>query len=124
MDAITTPVTRRLDPPARHARPLWATPLFVVGVGVLAWVLLVRPFLNSPERRAGRDLDGARQLLEKPEGDSVEAAKLLNAHWNIQNTWLGGAVKRNSSSGGRWPDKPNRDRRSRHPTCGPRPCTI
>ncbi len=63
--------------PRRISRPLWAAPLFVLGVAVLGWVFVVRPFFNSPDRQPGRDLAAARQLLGRADGDPVEAEKLV-----------------------------------------------
>ncbi len=65
--------------PRGIARPLWAVPLLVVGFGVLAWVVVARPFLNSPERQPARDLAAARTLLARADGDPVEAENLVRS---------------------------------------------
>jgi tetratricopeptide (TPR) repeat protein len=63
--------------PRRVSRPLWAAPLFVAGLAVLALVCATRPLLNRPARVTARDLAVARQLLEQPEGQAADAEILL-----------------------------------------------
>jgi tetratricopeptide (TPR) repeat protein len=80
MDSRTNPVPSRRDkrgPPWSVSRPLWAAPLFVAGVAALVWVCVARPFFNRPEGQPARDLAAARLLLERPDGDALEADGLV-----------------------------------------------
>ena len=59
-------------------RGLWQAPAFVLGLGALAAVALLRPLLASGEAASPlkRDLSEARRILERPDGDPEQAAKL------------------------------------------------
>src|SRR6516225_11686135 len=75
MHPLLPPRDEAHGPPRRVSRPLWAAPLFLAGVGVLALVCVTRPLFNRPARLAARDLAAARQLLEQPDtlGSDAEA---------------------------------------------------
>jgi tetratricopeptide (TPR) repeat protein len=62
----------------RPARPsLWAAPLFVVGVGALVAVCLLRPIWpDAVGRRLDRELEAARGLLGRANGDGEEILRL------------------------------------------------
>jgi tetratricopeptide (TPR) repeat protein len=80
MDAMPPPLPLRTGahgPPRPVSRPLWAAPLFLAGVALLASVCVTRPLLNRPARLAARDLADARQLLERPDTAGSEAQALL-----------------------------------------------
>ena len=59
-------------------RGLWQAPVFVLGLGALATVALLRPLLASGEAASPlkRELVEARRILEHPDGDPEQAAKL------------------------------------------------
>ncbi len=59
-------------------RGLWQAPAFVLGVGALAAMALLRPLLGSGEAASPlrRDLAEARRLLDHGDGDPEQAAKL------------------------------------------------
>ncbi len=59
-------------------RGLWQAPAFVLGVGALAAVALLRPLFGLGEAASPlkRDLAEARRLLEHGDGDPEQAAKL------------------------------------------------
>ena len=59
-------------------RGLWQAPAFVLGVGALVAVALLRPLLASGDAAAPlkRDLAEARRLLDHRDGDPEQAAKL------------------------------------------------
>jgi tetratricopeptide (TPR) repeat protein len=61
----------------RPGRPLWQAPVFVLGVGAFLAVWLSRPlFPDNQARRLDRQLNSARQLLERADGDLDEAQRL------------------------------------------------
>jgi tetratricopeptide (TPR) repeat protein len=66
---------------------LWQVPVFLLGIGVLVAVLLLRPVLASSlgmPNKFARELHGARKLLDEPDGDLGRAvAKLENLLQNI-----------------------------------------
>ncbi|MFO0844825.1 MAG: tetratricopeptide repeat protein [Gemmataceae bacterium] len=66
--------------PNGSAPPLWQAPVFVLGVAALVAAWLGRPLW--PDCAAGRaraDLDAARQLLARPDGDAELALKHATA---------------------------------------------
>ncbi|HVS37148.1 MAG TPA: tetratricopeptide repeat protein [Gemmataceae bacterium] len=67
-------------------RGLWQAPVFVLGVAALATAALLRPLLAANESAAPlkRDLAEARRLLEKPDGDVEQAAKLVQRVLDIK----------------------------------------
>jgi tetratricopeptide (TPR) repeat protein len=80
MATLTPPATSTEAAAVRAGispRPLWQAPLFVVGVAALAFVWLVRPFASDDgTRQAERDLNAARSLLGRSEGDPQKALTL------------------------------------------------
>jgi tetratricopeptide (TPR) repeat protein len=59
------------------ARQLWQVPVFVAGVVALFGSLLARPLAcGNPGRQLERDLDAARALVARPDGDAEEALRL------------------------------------------------
>jgi tetratricopeptide (TPR) repeat protein len=75
-DSATTSTTTPPPSSLPRRRGLWQAPLFVLGVGALAAVLVCRPVCPvCRSMRIDRDLDAARHLLARPDGDADEALK-------------------------------------------------
>ena len=71
-DGAARPGSRPEKPP----RQLWQAPLFLVGVGVLAFVWISRPFAaNQAGRAIDHELDAVRQALGRSDGDPGAAAE-------------------------------------------------
>jgi TolA-binding protein len=66
--------------PNGSAPPLWQAPVFVLGVAALLAAWLARPLWpDCAAHRARGDLDEARQLLARPDGDAELALKHATA---------------------------------------------
>lgn len=60
--------------PGSRPRQLWQAPIFVAGVVLLAYVLATRLTGNADStRQFERDVQTAREILDRPDGD-LEAA--------------------------------------------------
>jgi tetratricopeptide (TPR) repeat protein len=81
MAGSTDPTTAVEKTAPKPSAGLWQAPVFVLGVGILIAVGLSRPLL-APHNSATpvrRELQEARRLLDNPNGDSVQAAKLAES---------------------------------------------
>ncbi len=63
-------------PPAGRARrPLWQVPVFLMGVATLTAVWVLRAPADSEAYRLAHQLNRARQILSRPDGDAEAAAE-------------------------------------------------
>ena len=77
--AESTDPTRSVEKTApKPSAGFWQAPAFILGVGALAVVVLMRPLLatHGAVTPARQELEQARRLLDNPNGDPAQAAKL------------------------------------------------